>query len=75
MAKQTLYRSYLLRLWRETENTPWRITLEAPSAGELIAFARLTDLFVFLEEETNEHIRTCCPGAKHPDQTDDWVIQ
>ena len=61
MAKeQPVYKSYLLRLWRETgdgevirgeERAVWRASLESPHTGERWGFAGLTDLFGFLERE------------------------
>lgn len=34
------------------EKTVWRASLENPHTGERQGFANLTDLFIFLEEET-----------------------
>ncbi len=55
------YRSYLLRLWRETdagESRPtgkaplWRASLENSQSGERKGFASLMELFRFLWGET-----------------------
>ena len=47
------YRSYLLRLWTEDTNGKriWRISLENPFSGERRGFAKLKDLFTYLEEK------------------------
>ena len=54
------YLSYVLRLWRETEDPEdrgleaavWRASLEWPQADKRRGFASLTDLFTSLESET-----------------------
>ena len=47
---QQNYFSYLLRLWRVTAagKMTWRASLENPHSGEVLAFANLEALFVFL---------------------------
>ena len=46
---QTDYLSYLVRLWRDTDNrTCWRASLTSPHTGDLVGFANLDDLFDFL---------------------------
>ena len=46
---QTDYLSYLVRLWRDTDNrTCWRASLTSPHTGDLVCFATLDDLFDFL---------------------------
>jgi hypothetical protein len=49
---QTVYRAYLLRLWRETPQTPWRILLIATDSQERLLFSSIEGLFVFLEDMT-----------------------
>ena len=46
------YQVYILRLWRDGAQTPWRAALEHARTGERHAFAALADLFTFLEAET-----------------------
>ena len=47
------HRSYLLRLWQETDEPPiWRAMLESPSDHQRVGFATLDALFAFLEQET-----------------------
>lgn len=48
------YQAYLLRLWREGEDGPWRASVEDPHDGSQRRFASLTQLLAFLEEETGE---------------------
>lgn len=45
--------AYLLRLWQVEDGgyAVWRASLESPQTGERWGFARLADLFAFLEQE------------------------
>jgi hypothetical protein len=46
------YLSYLLRLWRESEEkTAWRASIESSRTGERKGFASLDDLFDFLRRQ------------------------
>lgn len=46
------YHVYLLRLWRDDESTPWRIQVEEPHTGGMLAFPDLESLFAFLRRQT-----------------------
>ena len=47
------YLSYLLRLWRVSENKmAWRASLESSYTGERKGFANLDELFDFLQAQT-----------------------
>lgn len=45
------YHSYLLRLWRDDADHPWRAALQCTATGEKRAFADLPALLAFLVEE------------------------
>ena len=45
------YRAYLLRLWRESKNSGWRVLLVNPNSGEKKGFTTVADLIPFLENE------------------------
>ena len=61
------YKAYLLRLWRDKPESPWRAALENPNSGERIAFATLVELGAFIEELTGERIRPAlCEPASVP---------
>lgn len=55
------YLSYLLRLWRVenheqipgADKTTWRASLESAHTGEKRTFASLSDLFDFLQDQTD----------------------
>ncbi|MCA9972638.1 MAG: hypothetical protein KC425_20595 [Anaerolineales bacterium] len=49
---QAHYHAYLLRLWRETPQGPWRVLLIAADGEEKQLFASLDGLFAFLETVT-----------------------
>ena len=46
------YMAYLLRLWRENDDRPWRALLENPNTKERFGFANLNELIEFLEDKT-----------------------
>jgi len=51
MSANADYHSYLLRLWRDGANHPWRASLHCSATGEKFAFADLLSLFAFLLEQ------------------------
>lgn len=46
------YHAYLLRLWREGAQKPWRAELVSPHTGERHHFAQREQLLAFLTELT-----------------------
>jgi|RhiMetdeSRZDD1v2_1073273.scaffolds.fasta_scaffold133142_2 hypothetical protein len=46
-----MYLSFLLRLWRESEHSPWRVSLESVTTGERHGFPNLLSLLDFLQAE------------------------
>jgi hypothetical protein len=46
------YHAWLLRMWRETPDVPWRIALESVSMGERKGFADLEALIAYLNVVT-----------------------
>ncbi|MFQ5399783.1 MAG: hypothetical protein ACE5E7_09320 [Anaerolineae bacterium] len=50
--KRSDYQAFLLRLWRDDEQQPWRASLEDPHTGEQCGFANLEQLFAYLKEQT-----------------------
>jgi hypothetical protein len=51
--KQPQYLSYLLRLWRvsEEEKPLWRVSLQRPDTGKRLGFASPDELFEFLRRQ------------------------
>jgi hypothetical protein len=48
------YRSFLLRVWRESEHGAWRASLESVTTGERRGFPDLPSLYAFLQAECQE---------------------
>ena len=46
------YRAYLVRLWREAPDDPWRAMAKDAHTGEEHHFASVEQLFVFLHDQT-----------------------
>jgi hypothetical protein len=44
------YHSYLMRLWREGAQAPWRVSLQSTATEQLYHFATIEALFAFLAE-------------------------
>ena len=45
------YHAYLLRVWRENDHEPWRVTLENPHTGERLAFAGVERLLAYFQQQ------------------------
>lgn len=45
------YHSFLLRMWREDETTPWRIQIENPHTHEIVGFQNMEKFMRFLNEQ------------------------
>ncbi|MAT96581.1 MAG: hypothetical protein CL608_05505 [Anaerolineaceae bacterium] len=50
--QQPFQQSYLLRLWREDAQSPWRASLQNVATNERIGFADLQSLFLFVQTQT-----------------------
>ena len=52
--EQRDYQSYLLRLWRESDEvgSVWRASLKSSRTGEKVGFGSLEELFDFLQKQT-----------------------
>ncbi len=56
------YRSYLIRLWRESEAAPWRGSLTHVVTGEIRKFATAELLFATLQGELAAEIIHTLPS-------------
>ena len=58
--EQPVYLSYLLRLWRTSDDGEqiWRVSLESPGTGERKGFASLKALCEFLAAQTGQALPT-----------------
>lgn len=46
------YRSYVLRLWQEDVDMPWRGSIQEVTTGEIIRFGTVEALLAFIAAET-----------------------
>ena len=53
-AQPNNYQSYVMRLWREGADQPWRATLRCVFSGEQKHFTSLDELMAFLHGKTAE---------------------
>jgi hypothetical protein len=50
--KRSRYHSFLVRLWQDERQMPWRALAQSVQTGETICFADLESLFAFLQAQT-----------------------
>ena len=46
------YQAYLVRIWQDGRQDAWRASAQAVHSGEVVRFASLEEMFVFLEAQT-----------------------
>jgi len=63
------YQSFLLRLWRDGANHPWRIALHPIGNGKKIVFTDIRALFAFLVELLSTD-QTETPNLAHKPESD-----
>ncbi|MCP5098082.1 MAG: hypothetical protein GY943_21250 [Chloroflexi bacterium] len=61
----TEYLAYMLRLWREGDELPWRASIQNPHTGEQQSFASLERLFTYLKTQTDQQ-----PPQEHQDHAE-----
>ncbi len=54
MNKKESYHAYLLRIWRDDEQSPWRAMLECTHTGNRHNFADLEKLVSFIQNSSEE---------------------
>ncbi|MCB0087096.1 MAG: hypothetical protein KDE54_04225 [Caldilineaceae bacterium] len=52
LANLPSYSAYLVRLWQEAPDTPWRASAQSVQSSEIVRFGSLQALFQFLELQT-----------------------
>jgi len=50
----TTYQAFIVRLWQDGADALWRGSVQSVQTGEIVRFVSLTELFAFLESQTNE---------------------
>lgn len=48
-----LYQAYLVRLWRENDTVPWRVTIKHIRTQEMHHFAAVEEYITFLYTQTD----------------------
>ena len=48
------YAAYLVRLWQDTPDSPWRASAQSVQSGEVVRFGSLQDLFAFFLAESRD---------------------
>lgn len=61
MLSETNYHSYLLRLWRDSADQPWRASLQSTATQEITSFGDLQTLFDFLMDQPSTGEKACNP--------------
>ena len=59
------YHAYLVRLWQEHPQAPWRASVQSVETGETVRFADLGQLFAFLQAQAAPN-RASDDGAAAP---------
>jgi hypothetical protein len=54
-AEMINHKSYLVRIWRSSSQSPWRASVRVIQTGEQYQFARIENLFLFFSKETTDH--------------------
>jgi hypothetical protein len=49
------YAAYLVRLWQDGQAGQWRASAQSALTGEMMLFASLAELFLYLEAQTAAH--------------------
>jgi hypothetical protein len=48
------YHAVLVRMWRDDVASPWRASAQRVGSDDVLRFASLEHLFVFLQQQTRE---------------------
>lgn len=67
--KSSMYRAYLLRLWRDSERQPWRVQLVNPFTGQRRAFVSLEQAYAYLREQLASIDKDSNRGRSKSDET------
>ena len=57
------YRAFLVRLWQDSADAPWRALARDAETGEEYRFATIEQLFLFLHRQTQGRAATGEEGA------------
>jgi hypothetical protein len=60
------YQSYLLRLWRDDPQAPWRASLQSTATGEIQGFADTASLVTFLVAQMGDGPTSTADAPANP---------
>lgn len=60
------YHAYLIRLWRDEAQQPWRAELVSPHTGEARRFATPEQMFTFMQQQMEGN--AAHPARQNPPQ-------
>ncbi|GAB4581706.1 MAG: hypothetical protein Fur0022_44560 [Anaerolineales bacterium] len=60
------YHSFLLRIWRDDEQTPWRVQLEDPHTGERRGFTSIEQMVTYLDKHLEAPVPLPIPAEDPP---------
>jgi hypothetical protein len=58
----TIYKAFLVRIWQDSPTSPWRASAQAVHSGEIVRFASLSALMLFLRTQAPLQIPDSEPG-------------
>lgn len=65
------YKAFMIRLWQDDENAPWRASVQMVRTGETIHFASVLELLGFVRAQASTRLFDAIPGATNGDDAQD----
>ena len=53
--RSTIYKAFLVRMWQDTPDSPWRASAQSVLTGEVVRFATFAALLSYLRGHTASH--------------------
>ena len=66
--QQLRYTAYLVRLWQDSAQGPWRASAQSVQSGQITRFGSLAEHFVFLETTSVGAAQANAPPTAESDQ-------
>lgn len=64
--QKSTYQSYLIRIWRDSDEGDWHVTLQNVISGACYHFASLYELYINLGELTRGKANDLSPSTNEP---------
>ena len=62
----TIYKAFLVRIWQDSPTSGWRASAQAVHSGEIVRFASLPALMLFLRTQAPSQASNSEPGQRGP---------